>query len=245
MIINGYCHLFLFKFDFSMPTPLEILNKTIEVNGGDTWQQPQTLMLDGNATFTPFGKVSEQKHFDYYRMFRVFPKENDAAHKANGKIRFDVRSGDDLFMNLVFDGKNTLNYLSEEAQKYKQHFAWSNNFGFSIIRFATQDGYEVERLTDDYVEDSPCFVVKIIDPKQMTTLFWIDQKTYYIRSIAFVTELGYHHRIYSGFEKIIINENQFFVQPTRLRVYFDGLKWMDVNWVKFEINKEIDDNVFV
>ena len=38
-------------------TALEILQKTVMASGGDVWQQPATLSLQGTATFTPFGKT--------------------------------------------------------------------------------------------------------------------------------------------------------------------------------------------
>jgi hypothetical protein len=27
-------------------------------------------------------------------------------------------------------------------------------------------------------------------------------------------------------------------------LYFEGIKWMDINWREFEVNEEIDDRVF-
>jgi hypothetical protein len=174
----------------------------------------------------------------------VFPVENDAAHKANGKVRFDARRGKDVFMHLVFDSKITRNILSERAKPYQKHFSWSNNFGFGIIRFANQPGYVLTRLADDQIEGYPCFVVQITDPKKMTTNFWIDSQTYLIRSVAFTTDVGYHHRIYSDFVRKHIDATRFFSQPTRVRLYFDGLKWMDIQWTDVAVNQPIADAVF-
>lgn len=241
----------LFLLLFTLPTlaqptlfPREILRRTVAESGGSAWQQPETLVLKGEATFTPYGQTDEQLYFDDYAMYRVFPSENQAAHQANGKVRFDARSGRDVFMHLIFDGKITKNHLSEMAKPYQKHFSWSNNFGFSIIRFADQPGYRVTRLTDDQIEGFPCFVVQIIDPKRMVTNFWIDQKSYLIRSVAFTTDVGYHHRIYSDFERERLGGGEFFIQPTRVRLYFDGLKWMDINWKEVAVNKRIKESVF-
>ena len=81
----------------------------VAASGGDTWQQPKTLMLKGEALWTPHGKTdaAHQLKFDDYAMYRVFPSENAAAHQANGKVRFDAKHGNQLFMQLIFDGKNT------------------------------------------------------------------------------------------------------------------------------------------
>lgn len=224
-------------------TPKAILHKAVECAGGDTWQQPSTLVLEGDAVWTPYGRTDadHQLAFDRYAMYRVFPKDNNAAHRASGKIRFNAFYGDSTYMKLVFDGKNTSNYLSSKAKPYQKHFSWSNNFGFGIIRFADRDSFKVDRLTDDQIEGRGCYVIQITDPKGSMTHFFIDQKSYYIRSVAFNTDVGYHQRIYSDFKKA---KNVNFLQPTRVRLYFDGIKWMDIQWRRFRVNEPIEETVF-
>ncbi len=226
------------------PTGKDILQLAIKSAGGQSWQQPKTLLLKGDAVWTPHGRTdaASMLRFDDYAMYRVFPKESDAARQANGKVRFDAASSKTPFMQLIFDGKTTLNYLSDAAKPYQKHFSWSNNFGFGILRFADREGFVVERLTDDQIEGAACYVVQITDPKKMVTTFFIDQQSNYIRSVAFNTDVGYHHRIYSDFKRAA---NVDFVQPTRVRLYFDGIKWMDIFWRQFAVNEAISDNVFV
>jgi hypothetical protein len=216
----------------------------VAASGGDTWQQPKTLMLKGDAVWTPYGKTdaAHQMKFDDYAMYRVFPTENDSARQASGKVRFDAKQGENVFMQLIFDSKATHNFLSEQAKPYQKHFSWSNNFGFGILRFADRDGFQVDRLTDDQIEGALCYVVQITDPKKQVTTFFIDQQNKYIRSVAFTTDVGFHHRIYSDFKRA---PNVDFVQPTRVRLYFDGIKWMDIFWRQFKVNEPIADSVFV
>jgi hypothetical protein len=227
-------------------TGKEILKRTVAACGGDTWQQPQTLQLSGDAVWTPYGKTdSSSIYFDTYKMYRVFPSENNAARQANGKVRFDAKYGDSTYMQLIFDSIITRNYLCNRAKPYQKYFSWSNNFGFSIIRFADRDSFTVNRLANDLIDGHDCHVVQIIDPKKFTTNFWIDSKTFYIRSVGFVTDLGWHHRIYSDFEKLNAGEGAFFIQPKRLRLYFEGVKWMDINWKNNKVNEEIEEEVFL
>jgi hypothetical protein len=223
----------------------EILKRTVAASGGDTWQQPQTLQLSGDATWTPYGKKDTSSiHFDTYKMYRVFPSDNNAARQANGKVRFDAKYGDSMYMQLIFDSKITRNYLSNRAKPYQKYFSWSNNFGFSIIRFADRDSFTVNRLVNDLIDGNECYMVQIIDPKKFTTNFWIDTKTFYIRSVGFVTDLGWHHRIYSDFEKLNAGDGKFFIQPKKLRLYFEGVKWMEINWRKNKVNETIADTEF-
>lgn len=229
-------------------TGKEILHQLTIAAGGDLWQQPQSLQLSGNATWTPFGKTDDKEsiHFDTYKMYRVFPSQNLAAHAANGKIRFDAKYADSTYMQLIFDGQKTLNYLSEKAKPYQKYFSWSNNFGFGIIRFADRDSFTVVKLADDQIEGYPCYVVQITDPKKMVTTFSIDQKKFYIRGVSFITDIGFHNRIYSDFEKLT-PENKvggYFIQARRIRLYFDGIKWMDINWTNNKVNGVIQDEVF-
>jgi hypothetical protein len=225
-------------------TGKQILKQAVDAAGGEAWQQPKTLELRGDAVWTPYGRtdLANQLRFDDYALYRIFPADNDAARQANGKVRIDAKAAKVPFLQLIFDGKNTHNYLSEQAKPYQKHFSWSNNFGFSILRFADREGFTVERLADDQIEGFPCYVVQITDPKKFITTFLIDQTSKYIRSVAFTTEIGFHHRIYSDFKRA---PNVNFVQPTRLRLYFDGIKWMDINWRQFKVNEVIADSVFV
>ncbi len=224
-------------------TAKDILRRTVAASGGETWQQPQTLALKGNAIFTPFGKIdtSNRLKFDRYAMYRIFPSENKAAHQANGKVRFDAFYGDKSFFELKFDGKRSKMTLSDVAKPYAKHFNWSNNFGFGIIRFAESDSFRLEKLTNDQVEGIPCFVIQITDPKKMVTTFSIDQRSFFIRQVAFTTDVGYHHRVYSDFKRA---SNVSFVQPTRVRLYFDGMKWMDIQWTEFRVNEAIEAVIF-
>jgi hypothetical protein len=226
-------------------TAREILRLAVAASGGNLWQQPETLELHGTALFTPYGKTDSlhQKQLDNYSMYRIFPADNKAAHQANGKIRFDAASGDQVFMQLIFDGTKTRNVLSDDARPFREHFSWSNNFGFGIIRFADKDSFLVERLTDEMYDGFPCFTVQITDTKKMITVFQIDKKSYLIRGVGFTTTVGYHHRIYSEFKKIRVG-NLFFMQPRRVRLFFDGVRWMDIHWQKHFVNQPIDAEVF-
>ena len=95
-------------------TPLEIAKKTIAAAGGETWRSPKTLQLSGTATLFWSGKAYKMTT---YKMWRVFPSANDDARNANGKVRFDALDGDKIFFRIAFDGKNTLQTLSDEAKE--------------------------------------------------------------------------------------------------------------------------------
>ena len=143
-------------------TALEVLKKATEVAGGDTWQNPKTLLLKGDADFTPYGLADDKNaiHFDKYTMHRIFPPFNDEAHKANGKVRFDAMYKDSTFFLLNFDGKKQTLNLSERAKPYAKQFNLSNNFGFSIIRFADKPEFQTTLLGDDSVDGFPCYMIK-------------------------------------------------------------------------------------
>ena len=223
---------------------LEILEKALEASGGEVWQNPQTLHLVGTADFSPRGLVDDTHflHFDYYALFRVFPPENVEAHRANGKVRVDATHGEEVFFQLKFDGKSSDMVMSDVAKRYGKYFEWSNNFGFSIIRHAGKADFETTRLADDQVEGYPCHFVQVTDPKQNMTVFGIDSHTYNIRLVQFVTELGFHHRIYSNF--YAANNEPRFVQAHQMRVYFDGIKWIDINWKDCFVNLQLPDALF-
>ena len=59
--------------------------------------------------------------------------------------------------------------------------------------------------------------------------------------LGFKTPRGFHQRIYSDFKW---HTQPRFRQPTRVRLYYDGVKWTDIEWKEFEVNKPIAAEVF-
>ncbi len=219
---------------------MELLEKVIEVAGGRVWKQPRSLKLNGQARFSPYGKIEDGFLFDTYRLYRVFPTANTAAQQANGKVRIDAFYGEQVFFQLKFNGQKTAVDLSPAAAPYANHFKWTNNFGFGIIRFWDHPNLQIESLAADQVEGHPCHFIKITDADQKDTFFGIDQAQHFIRMVGFSTELGWHHRIYSNFQRATND----FLQASRVRLYFDGIKWMDIDWQHFMVNESIATKTF-
>ncbi len=217
---------------------LEIAKKTIEANGGEVWKRPKTLQLAGEATLYWKDKVYQ---LNTYKMWRVFPDGNDNARNANGKIRFDAFDNEKVFFKISFDGKNTVQILSDAAKANEETLKWSNNFGFSIFRFVENEGFSVTILPADAVDGFPCYFIKITDPKKSVTVFGIDKKTFNIRLAEFQTPLGFHQRIYSDFKW---HKNPKFLQPRRLRIFNDGIKTAEIFWREYKVNQPIADEIF-
>jgi hypothetical protein len=222
-------------------TALEIVERAIAEAGGETWARPQTLMLRGEATFYWQGELGEKIHVPTYKMWRVFPAENQAAHQASGKVRFDAFIGERLYFQIAFDGQETYAKYSPEAERDRESSRWENAFGFGILRFARAPGFTLRRMSDDQIAGHDCYFVRVIDPKENVTDFGIDQRDFAIRSVGFKTPRGFHQRIYSDFKW---HERPRFRQPMRVRLYYDGVKWTDIIWREFEVNKPIEDRIF-
>lgn len=220
---------------------LEIIKKTIAASGGETWRRPQTLQLSGTATLYEKGVAENARTMTVYKMWRVFPASNIEAHKANGKVRFDAFENDKLFFRIAFDGIKSVNNLSDEAKKQEDNFKWDNAFGFSILRFADGDNFTLMRMADDQIESFPCYFIRVVDPKKNETIFGIDKKSFRVRSVSFDTPLGFHERVYGRFKW---HKNPRFLQPTRVRLYYKGVKTADIDWQTFKVNQPISDNIF-
>lgn len=222
---------------------LAIVERAVQEAGGENWARPQTLQLQGQATFYAQGQAGKKLVVNNYHMWRIYPTENQAAHTANGKVRFDAFMPDGkLFFQIAFDGQKSYSQFGPEAEGEREAAKWENAFGFGILRFARDPAFTLIRLADDQIEGRLCYFVRVVDPKQNVTDFGIDQKDFAIRSVAFKTPRGFHQRIYSNFKW---HKNPRFRQPTRVRLYYDGAKWTDINWQEFYVNAPIDDAVFV
>ncbi len=97
-------------------------------------------------------------------------------------------------------------------------------------------------MADDQVEGHPSMVVRVRDPSGGQTTFWIDQHDHAIRKVGFATPRGWHTRIYSDFA---YHENPRFQQARRVRLYYDDVLSNDIAWQRYEVNRPIDDAVFM
>ena len=220
-------------------TPLEIAKKTIAASGGETWRRPKTLQLSGTAVLYWKEKVYRMTE---YKMWRIFPDENDSAHTANGKIRFDATEGEEIFFRLTFDGKIQTQILSDAAKANEETLKLNNNFGFSIFRFVENPEFQLVRLPDDKIDGHPSYFFKIIDAKQSETIFGVDKKTFFIRYAAFQTPISFQQRYYDDFKWV---KGVKFIQPRSLRIYNNGVKTTEVFWTDYKVNEPIADGIFV
>jgi len=224
------------------PAAQEILSRAIAAAGGESWRRPRTLQLAGWADYFPRGRLDERIRMDTYSMDRVFPGVSEQAHRANGQVRFIIRHGDQLFLRQIFDGRRSQALLGEEARKHADHFAWKNNFGFGIIRFADSPGFGLACLADDQVEGHTCHFIEVLDKAGQTTVFGIDRESSRVRLAAFDTQVGFQQRLYS--ELAWADEAKGFLQPHRVRIFFDGAKWFDIHWERVVVNGEIPEETF-
>jgi hypothetical protein len=97
-------------------------------------------------------------------------------------------------------------------------------------------------MTDDQVEGHPCHFIRVRDPSGTATLFGIDAQDYSVRSAAWQTPRGWHQRLYSDFYRL---QGSGFLQPGRVRHYYDGVKSVDIRWTSAAIGDPIADDVFV
>ncbi len=223
-------------------TARQIVERTHAAAGGAAWLAAGTNVMRGDATLCRDGDPSRCVHADRYAMYRVYPTElKQGAHAGNGKFRLDARSGDRLIFQVAFDGERSYDQ-NGPLPPGRASTDEASGFGFSAIRFALQPGFEVERLTDDQVEGRPCHFIRVTDPTGAHTVFGIDQTSFEVRSAGWRTPKGFHQRLYSDFYTV---GRERFVQPGRVRHYYDGVKSADIRWTSAQIGEPIPDAMFV
>lgn len=216
----------------------DIMTRAHANAGGRTWSQPVSLAMEGYAVFYKDGMAIKNEH---HRMWRVYDALKTDAHKVDGKVRIEsIRDGKTL-INLSYDGETT--YTPEGAQpKSESDKRWSSNFGFGVIRHALDKGYTLERLPDDLIDGQPAFMVNVIDPAGGNTQFGLAQGDFAIVKVGFDTARGWHERIYSNFYS---NPGESWVQPGRVRLYYNGVKANEVIWTSYTINQDLPSCIFV
>lgn len=209
--------------------------------GGDRWLHARSNRMEGWAELCRGGAADRCVHADRYVMYRVYPRELNAAHTGTGKFRLDALAGGRVLFQSSFDGQRSYD-RDGPVPPEKATDSEASAFGFSAIRFATQPGFELQRLTDDTVDGHPCFMVRVRDPSGSSTIFGIDRESAYVRLAAWDTPRGWHQRIYSDFYWVA---EPGFLQPGRVRLYYDGAKSVDIRWTSAAINEELPDDLFV
>lgn len=223
-----------------VPTARQILERAIEVAGGETWLTPETLILEGEATFYAPDSAAPRLVADDYRMWRAMNPNRTVSHGADGKVRITAKSAGRLMFEVGFDGTDTWTEKGlmpkAEADAY-----WASNFGFGIIRSALKPGFRLERAPDSEVAGRPVYMVRLIDPKGQQTLFGIDRESHYIRSMGFMTPRGWHVRTYDDFVKL---ENPAWLQAREVTLTYNGVKANVVRWKTARVNAPIPPDLF-
>jgi hypothetical protein len=210
----------------------EIMVKAHEAAGGITWSRPTSLTMDGYAVFYKDGAAIKHEN---HRMWRVYEADKKEAHKVDGKVRIESFRDGVAIINLSFDGLTT--YTAQGPQPNSESDKqWSSNFGFGVIRHALDEGYRLKRLPDDLIDGQSAFMIKVIDPADGETQFGISQTDFAILKVGFDTPRGWHERIYSNFYS---NPTETWVQPGRVRLYYNGVKANEVIWTSYRINDDL------
>jgi len=220
----------------AQPGARAVIERAHAAAGGELWRRPETLTLKGSALLCQAGRCQAAES---YAMWRVFPRESRNAHVANGQVRIDASSGGRVLFQTSFDGVDTYNQagLVPGAQASRE---WSENFGFGIIRFALDPGFTLKTQAQESVDGYLCDVVEVSDPGGTQTTFAFDRADASIRRVGFQTTRGWHVRIYSDFLKLASG----FMQPQRVRLYYDGVLSNDIWWQEITVNQPIDPKRF-
>lgn len=216
----------------------EIIAAAHEAAGGDDWRRPKSLLMSGYAVMYRDGAAIL---YDDYKMWRVYTAVKEDAHVADGKVRIEgKRDGETVFV-MAFDGEKTYDANGPVADQ-SANARWASNFGFGAIRHALDDGWSQKRLPDDLVDGRLAHVVELKDPAGGVTRFAFAQDDHAILYVGFDTPRGWHERRYSNF---FTKQDVNWVQPGRVRLYYDGVKQNEVIWTDFNLNAEMDDALFV
>ncbi len=219
-------------------TGAQIVAGAHEAAGGDAWVNPESLYMEGYGLF--WRGAEDFVRYEPYRMWRVYPQVKDAARAADGRVRIEAMANGEPVFQIAFDGAHTYDQngrIEEEADSER----WASNFGFGVIRHALDDGYTVDRLPDDYVDGAPAYTVRVNDPAGGATLFNIRTADFAVVRVGFDTPRGWHERIYSDF---YTNEDGGWVQPGRVRLYYDGVKANEIYWTRFTTGEDFGDALF-
>ncbi|MEY4269392.1 MAG: hypothetical protein RLZZ58_608 [Pseudomonadota bacterium] len=222
------------------PEARALLAAAVDAAGGDTWLNPQSLLMEGTAVFYAPDGVTPRSISDDYRMWRAMNPDRTVSHGADGKVRITARSKGQLLFEVGYDGDTTWTEKGVMPRADADAY-WAANFGFGIIRQAGRPGFVVEAAPARNVEGHALAMIRIIGPDGGRTLFGLDRKRHYIRYMAFDTPRGFHERVYDGFYRL---KGQNWVQPRTITLFYDGVMANRVTWTRVTLNAPMPDAIF-
>lgn len=217
----------------------DIIAAAHEAAGGADWRDVKSLYLEGyNIIRRADGS---EVLWDKYAMWREFSDAKANAHAAEGKVRIEAWTGDQLSLLISFDSETTYDENGPMPEDVAAK-AWASNFGFGAIRNALDEGWTQTRLPDDLIDGVPAYMVELTDPAGGKTKFGIRQADHATVYAGFNTPRGWHERRYSNFFTV---PGTKWVQPGRVRLTYDGMKANEAIWTKVAVGEPIDASVFI
>ncbi|WP_298468624.1 hypothetical protein [uncultured Erythrobacter sp.] len=227
------------KADTSL-SPREVVERGLEAHGGEAFLDPQTLQLEGTATFFDPATGEVRSVADDYRMWRAFERGRKVAHGADGKVRIVANAGERNLFEVGYDGETT--WTQDGIMPKAQADAyWASNFGFGIVRSALDDGFALSFAPPRKVRGHRVSLIRITDPGGQETLFGFDVESGFIRYMAFDSARGFHERIYGDFVRL---PDSGWVQARSVTLLYDGVISNTVLWTKVTVGEPIDPSVF-
>jgi hypothetical protein len=217
-----------------------ILQRAVNVAGGDPWLNPRTLVMSGRAVFWGADGAEPKRTAEDYRMWRVFDPNRSAAHGAEGKVLIRAKSAGKTLFEVGYDGATTWTERGITPKAEADAF-WASNFGFGIIRHAQKPGFKLDRVGDDDQGGHPIFKLRLTDPQGSQTLFGIDQQNYAIRTMEFMTPRGWHKRVYEDFVEL---KDPRWLQARKVTLFYNGVKQNEVYWNEVKVNAPIEEAMF-
>ena len=142
--------------------------------------------MTGYAVFYRDGKaVRHEQH----SMWRVYARDKQEAHVADGKVRIESMRDGNAIIDLSFDGTTTYTTAGPQPQSAADQ-QWSSSFGFGVIRHALDAGYTLARLPDDLIDGRPAYVINVLDPTGGATRFGIAHDDLSILRVGIDTPRG-------------------------------------------------------
>ena len=217
-----------------------ILARATDAAGGDQWANAKSLILQGRAEYWGREGPVPKSRSDSYIMYRAFDPARTLAHGADGKIRIIASDKGRVVWTVGFDGKTSWNEKGIIPQAEADIF-WSSNMGFGIIRQEGKPGFKAERVADGAQGPHPLYLVRLTDSSGGITLFGIDQKSYAIRTMAFMTPRGWHERHYDNFIRL---KNPNWLQARTVTLLYNGIRANTVYWDSVKVNGTIAPEIF-
>lgn len=205
----------------------ELLRSAVEAFGGERWLGLKSQISRGKGSFTPPGSP-EPIPLQSLTLLRIFPD----LRRTELELPFGA-------VTQVFNGREGWVIAAGQRQDQTGAMMQASRFGLDLLRRMGKGRYTARLLGETEVEGRKVRGAALSDQDGNATRFWIEPETGRVLKVEYSLNGRQVEEFYSDYRRV--ND---LTLPHKYGRTVDGDKALEIDFIEFKINQEIDPSLF-